>query len=117
VIAQFIKSAIRSKRLDSAKEGLQKLATRFAGIRSDIQHGLWARYYLVDGKYDDATASWSKIKNKSTSIHTRIREDIIESTLKGKALTVEQRADLEKELADLHKGPKERHLDALEIDL
>ncbi|RDL51431.1 hypothetical protein BLJAPNOD_02565 [Ensifer sp. M14] len=101
VITQFITTAIRTRNLDEAKKGFERLSQRFKGIRSDIQNGLWARYYLMSGDPLDAYSFWSKIKQKKTLIHRRIGEDIIVDLLKYPGVDADGRLRYEAELREI----------------
>ena len=117
VITQYVRSAIRTKRLDDAREGLGILTQRFPQIRKDIQNGLWARYSLAKGDVDAASAFWGKILDKGSEIHRRIREDILDFTIRNRALAPQDRAKLETELDQLRRSPRKKGLEALATEL
>lgn len=102
MIAQFITTAIRTHNLEDAQNGLGQLSHRFKGIRSDIQNGLWARYYLAKSDPKEAYAFWARIVEKGTAIHRRIGDDVLQELLKQPSLEPAQKAKLEEELKRLH---------------
>jgi tetratricopeptide (TPR) repeat protein len=103
MITQFVTTAIRDNELEDARSGLGMLSTRFKGIRSDIQNGLWARYYLAKGEPKEAYKFWENIRSKTTVIHRRIGEDTLAELIKLSVSGSEERARLEAELKELKK--------------
>ncbi|MBI2256015.1 MAG: TIR domain-containing protein [Proteobacteria bacterium] len=110
VIAQYVMTAILFGKPNIALDGLELLSKRFLSIRSDIQNGLWSRYFIAISDFDSATQKWNSIKNKNNVVHRRIRQSIIEGILKTKALPAEEKAAFLAELDKL-KEINERDLD------
>ncbi len=100
VITQFITTAIRTRRFDSAQQGFEKLSHRFKGIRADIQNGLWARYYMAQGEAREAYIFWSKIRAE-TAIYRRMGEDILSELIKSSDVSDDERRNYENMLASI----------------
>ncbi|TPK39236.1 tetratricopeptide repeat protein [Mesorhizobium sp. B2-5-4] len=101
MITQFITTAIRTRKFEDAQAGFEQLSHRFKGIRSDIQNGLWARYFLAKGEPEEAYNFWQKILEKGTSVHRRIGDDILQELVRLPGLKLSRKEELETMLKHL----------------
>ncbi len=83
--------AIEMHSFNLAKKYLTDIQDKFGTTYSDIQNSLLCKYHLAQGKWDEATSFWDKLKEKDLREAQLLEINILEAKGNDKSLTLTDR--------------------------
>jgi tetratricopeptide (TPR) repeat protein len=83
--------AIERRIFPLARTMLEEIQRKFRNSRTDVQNGLWCKYFLAQGKWQEAESFSEKLREKDLPVHRALRLRILEAKIRDAALPLKDR--------------------------
>ena len=103
ILAQLIVCEIEMSHITQAETYLAELDQSYKGRYGDVKSGLHCKFELAKGNYNEALGWLEKSHNRKLPVYLSMKLDALKGLLKKSALTDEQRAAYQSQIALLEK--------------